>query len=143
MNFSTVVESNTEIVVDRSMFWPASIYGSHAETSIASPSTTSYLAEGATGVAFDLFYLIQNPDFTRAAEIRIRYLRPAGPPVVQTYVVPPATRRTLYVDQIPGLEATEVSGVVESTNGVAIIVERAMYLTRNGRRSAAATTAQG
>ena len=39
-------------------------YGSHAETSIAAPSTTWHLAEGATHGAFDLFYLLQNPGDT-------------------------------------------------------------------------------
>ena len=62
--FSTVVESDVPVVVDRTMTWDARGYGSHAETSIAAPATTWYLAEGATHSGFNLFYLIQNPNAT-------------------------------------------------------------------------------
>ena len=39
-NFSTVIESNVRVVVDRTMSWDASGYGSHAETSSSAPATT-------------------------------------------------------------------------------------------------------
>ncbi len=39
-NFSTVVETNVRVVVDRTMSWDASGYGSHAETSSSAPATT-------------------------------------------------------------------------------------------------------
>lgn len=45
-SFSTVVESDQEVIVDRSMFWSTGYFGSHAETSVAAPSTTWFLAEG-------------------------------------------------------------------------------------------------
>ena len=35
--FSTVIESDIPVVVDRTLQWDASTYGSHAETSVASP----------------------------------------------------------------------------------------------------------
>jgi Tol biopolymer transport system component len=130
-SFSTVVESDVEMAVDRSMFWDRTIYGSHAETSVAAPGTTWYLAEGATGGPFDVFYLIQNPDLTRTAEIRIRFLLPAADPIVRTYSVAPRQRFTLNIDQIPGLQNSDVSSVIESTNGVPVIVERSMYVSRN------------
>ena len=59
--FSTLIESDVPIVADRTMTWNASGYGSHAETSLAAPASTWYLAEGATHSGFNLFYLIQNP----------------------------------------------------------------------------------
>ena len=59
--FSTVVESDQLVVVDRTMSWDATGYGAHAETAVAAPSSTWYLAEGATHSGFDLFYLLQNP----------------------------------------------------------------------------------
>ena len=130
-SFSTVVESDIEIAVDRSMFWDRNLYGSHAETSVAAPGITWYLAEGATGGPFDVFYLIQNPDLTRSADIRIRFLLPSAPPIVKTYTVAPRQRFTLNIDQIQGLENTDVSAVIESVNGVPVIVERSMYVTRN------------
>ena len=67
--FSTLVEADVQVVVDRTMTWPttgaAPGYGAHAERGILTRSaTTWYLAEGATLGTFDLFYLIQNPSPT-------------------------------------------------------------------------------
>ena len=101
--FSTKVESAQRLVVDRTMTWDATGYGAHAETSVAAPAPTWYLAEGATHSGFDLFYLIQNPHPTDAAEVRVRYLRPSGAPLEKVHVVPAHSRATIWVDyeQIP------------------------------------------
>jgi YVTN family beta-propeller protein len=136
-SFSTIVEADEPVIVDRSMFWGTVIYGSHAETSLASPSTTWFLAEGATHGAFDLFYLLQNPSPTATASVEVRFLMPTGPPVVRTYAVPPSRRLTIYVDQVSGLESTDISAAVTSLNAVPIIVERAMYYSRPGTTFAA------
>jgi Carboxypeptidase regulatory-like domain len=133
-SFATVIESTQPIIADRRMEWDATHYGSHGETSIARPETTWYLAEGATTGAFNLYYLLQNPHATQAAEVEIRYLRPSPlPPIVKTYSVAPSSRRTIYVNgEDPGLDEAEISAVVQATNGVAIIVERAMYTNAGG-----------
>lgn len=130
--FATVLESDREIVLDRTMQWDASGYGSHAETSLASPRTRWYLAEGATHSGFALFYLLQNPNPV-PAEVRVTYLLPSGPPLVRSYVVDPTSRLNIWVNQIPELAATDVSAVIEVTNGRPIVVERAMYLSRGGQ----------
>jgi hypothetical protein len=102
---------------------------------------TWYLAEGATHGAFDLYYLLQNPNDTDA-QVRVRYLLPDGAaPIEKTYTVPRASRRTIWVDdetfEVGGgaapqklLAATDVSAVIEVTNNQPIVVERAMYMTR-------------
>ncbi len=133
--FATVIESTQPIISDRRMEWDSTHYGSHAETSIARPETTWYLAEGATTGSFNLFYLLQNPHASQAAAVEIRYLRRAPlQPIVKTYSVAPASRRTIYVNaEDPGLDEAEISSVVRSTNGVAIIVERAMYTNAGGQ----------
>jgi hypothetical protein len=95
---------------------------------VAAPRTTWYLAEGSTGWKFDLFYLLQNAT-TTAAEIRVRFLLPSGPPLERFYTVPAQQRMNIYVDEIPELRETDVSAVIESTNQVPIIVERAMYVS--------------
>ena len=137
-DFSTIIESDVEVVVDRSMFWSqpgTGIYGSHAESSLPAPRTQWYLAEGATHGDFDLFYLLQNPSSSDAL-VRIRYLRTAGrPPIERDYVVPALRRVTVAVDFVPGLEATDVSAAIRTLNGVPIIVERAMYRTPAGSRA--------
>ncbi len=96
--FSTVVESDQAVIVDRTMTWSsAQRYGSHSETSVASASLTWYLAEGATHSGFDLFYLLQNPG-AEAAHVRVRYLLPAGAPLTKDYVVPPGSRFNIWVN---------------------------------------------
>jgi hypothetical protein len=132
-NMSTVIESDVQIVVDRTMRWDQSTRGgAHAESSAPAPSLVWYLAEGATHGSFDLFYLIQNPSATQTAQVQIRYLLPSGGPIVDTRNIAPNTRATIVVDNVPGLAATDVSAVITSLNAVPIIVERAMYASAAG-----------
>jgi hypothetical protein len=136
-DFSTVVESNQTVVVDRTMTWDSTSYGAHAETAILAPSTTWHLAEGATHGAFDLFYLLQNPNGARA-NVTINYLRQAPfTPVSKTYGVEPNTRMTIPVDgEGSDLEAVDVAAAIASD--LPIVVERAMYSTRPGQPAFAA-----
>ncbi len=142
-SFSTVIEADETIVADRTMLWTSGFYGSHAETSVASPSPTWFLAEGATHGSFDLFYLLQNPSTPTPATVEIRFLGATGAPIVRTYTVPPERRLTVYVDQVPGLEAADVSASISSLNAVPIIVERAMYYSRPGQPFAAGHASAG
>ena len=124
---STTVESDRLLGIEREMTWgttPSVIYGSHAETATAAPSTTWFLAEGSTVLGFDLFYLLQNPQAT-TAHTTVRFLLPSGTVVTRTYDLAPASRTTIYVNQIPGLDETDVSGDISAD--VAIVVERSMY----------------
>ena len=73
--FATVVESDQLVVVDRTMSWSDTGYGSHAASAIVSPSSTWYLAEGSTSGDFVLFYLLQNPNDS-AVNATVRFLRP-------------------------------------------------------------------
>ncbi len=129
--FSIVVESQTPLVVDRTMWWDATRYGAHAETSIAAPAARWYLAEGATQ-GFALFYLLQNPG-AAPARVRVRYLRAAGQPLEKTYTLPPQSRTNIWVnrEEFPGvgaaLASAEVSAVIDVEDGPPIVVERAMY----------------
>ena len=79
-DFSTLIESDQPVVVDRTMTWDATTYGGHAETALEAPATTWYFAEGATHGAFSLFYLLQNPNDTDA-NVTVNYLRlaPSAP----------------------------------------------------------------
>ena len=124
-SFSTTIESDAMVVTDRTMTWGGG-HGSHAETAIAAPSTTFFLAEGATHGAFSLFYLLQNPGATTAT-VDVTYLRPApAAPLTLSYQLPAASRLTIPVDAIPQLAATDVSARIVSD--VPILVERAMYM---------------
>lgn len=132
--FSTVVETDAAVVVDRTMTWDGSGYGSHAESAVTAPATSWYFAEGATHSGFELFFLLQNSSATTTANVQARFLLPAGQPIVRTYSIAPNTRLNVWVDPLPGLGSTDVSAVFQSTNAVPIIVERAMYLTSGGQQ---------
>jgi len=129
VSFSSLIEADEQVVVDRTMTWDNSGYGSHAERgTLTRTATTWYLAEGATHGNFSLFYLIQNAGTTQA-EVDVTFLLPAGQaPVVKHYSIPGDTRFNVNVDEIPELSEAEMSAVITSTNGVPIVVERAMYL---------------
>ena len=140
---STTVESDRPLGVERSMTWAASggpIYGSHAETSTAAPSPTWFLAEGSTVVGFDLFYLLQNPQ-TTVAHTTVRFLLPDGTIVTRTYDLAPGSRTTVYVNEVPGLGETDVSGDI--TADAPIVVERAMYRGSAGQPFALGTDSMG
>lgn len=135
--FSTLIESDEPVVADRTVSWANGLgYGSHTETAVLQPANIWYLAEGATGGGFDLYYLIQNSNES-AVSVQVTYLRPGGqPPLVKSYSVPAKSRTTIWVDEevIGGgkpLAATDVSATLTSSGGP-IIVERAMYFTGAG-----------
>jgi uncharacterized repeat protein (TIGR03803 family) len=140
--YSAIFESDEPIVVDRTMTWDASGYGSHIETGIAAPSATWYFAEGSTSGDFSLFYLLQNPQ-TTAVTATVRYLRPFGQaPIDKTYTLPPASRTTIVVDaQGSELASTDVSAVITAT--APIVAERAMYVNRPGQPFAAGHESAG
>ena len=145
-SFSTVVESDQAVVVDRTMTWDGSGIGSHAETSIEQVSNVWYLAEGATGGAFDLYYLLQNPNAAPASvtsptcgargpadeDLRREPAQPAHDQRRQRALRP--TNATL-------LSETDVSAQIVSTT-VPILVERAMYMTSGAVCSRRATAAR-
>ena len=115
--FATVVQSDVLIVADRTMIRDRSGYGSHAETSLASPAETWYLAEGATHSGFDLFYLIQNPSSSQLM-VQVEYLLPApAPPIVKSYIVAAHSRFNIWVDEDdPRLRSTDVSARITAND---------------------------
>jgi hypothetical protein len=125
------------------MTWGASAdqpYGSHAETATAAPSPTWFLAEGSTVLGFDLFYLLQNPQPT-TTHATVRFLLPSGTVITRTYDLAPGSRTTIFVNQIAGLDETDVSGDI--TADAPIIVERALYRGAPGQPFALGTDSLG
>jgi photosystem II stability/assembly factor-like uncharacterized protein len=140
--FSTLIESDAPLVVDRTVSWDVDGYGSHAEAAADRASTTWYLAEGSTSGDFALFYLLQNPN-PNAVSATVRYLRPFGlPPIDRPLTLPPNSRTTIPVDdEGPDLASTDIAGVV--TADQPIFVERAMYRSRPGQAFAAGLDSAG
>jgi hypothetical protein len=105
-----------------------------AAAAFAQAQTRWYLPEGATGPAFEEFILLANPTATPAT-VRLTFLKGDGSPQTVDTTVAPTSRRTVYVNQLPGLENNgELSVVVDSLNGVPIVAERSMYWLGTDRR---------
>jgi hypothetical protein len=138
-DFSAKVESTNGvgIVAERPMFfiYKGAWTGGHVNAGITSPSTRQYFAEGTTRPGFDSFFCIQNPD-TREADVRITYMKGDGSNQQQELKVPPQTRSTVKVNDTIGQydsDAGDFSAVVESTNGVGLVVERPVYFNYKGK----------
>ena len=129
---SAVIESTggEPIIVERSMYLSAggrAFTAGHESAAVAQPATEWFLAEGATGPYFDLFVLIANPNDADAI-VNARYLLSSGEVVPKTYRIPGNSRFNIWVDlEDPKLADVAVSTVLTSTNGVPVIVERAMW----------------
>jgi hypothetical protein len=146
-DFATTVESNRPIGVARTVAWDTSAtteagrgYGMHLERGLPTPSTTWFLAEGSTVQGFDLFYLLQNPQAT-IAHATVRFLLPSGTFVTRSYDLAPGSRTTVHVNQVPGLDETDVSGDIAAD--APIVVERAMYRSTPGQPFALGTGGAG
>jgi len=109
----------------------ASPSASSTQAGQGSDGTVWYLAEGYTGGDFDTYVLVQNPG-TQAAKVTLDFQLPPGLQAPSYKVdVPAGTRKTVHLDELPGLGATDVSTRVVSNRPV--VAERAMYFSYNGK----------
>jgi Tol biopolymer transport system component len=136
-DFATEIESDVPLAVSRTMTWdtlPGYVanrgYAAHMETAVDAPSPAWFFAEGSTVVGFDLFYLLQNPQPT-ATHATVRFLLPGGATVSRAYDLAPNSRTTIYVNQVPGLDETDVSADIQAD--APIVAERAMYRSVPGQ----------
>ena len=135
---SAVIESqdDTPIIVERAMYRSNQgrvFNAGHESTGVSAPATDWFLAEGATGDFFDMFVLIANPTSV-AADVTVTYLTEDGITYSRNLVAPANSRSGIWVDQeqFPGVPGTPLanaalSTTVRSTNGVPLVVERAMW----------------
>jgi lysophospholipase L1-like esterase len=147
---SAIVESDVDIVVERSMTWPgAARRGGHNAGAVLAPAGEWFLAEGVAGF-FDTFVLVTNTNSTSPVDVEVTFLRETSAPLVQTFTLPASGRRTIYVnadvrDELDRPIAQPFSTVVRQTAGgtdADLIVERAMYWNNfEGGHGSAAVTA--
>jgi hypothetical protein len=127
---STLIQSDQPVAATRQMTWRDPVYGSTLESGISRTSRTWYFAEGATNV-FSLFYLLENPGETPANMMLTHLVEGSSAPTLQPVVLPPFTRLTILVNDVPGLSRAALSTIV--TSDVPIVAERAMYLNSTDR----------
>ena len=124
------VTNDVPIIVERAMYrtgggrmWTAG----HESAGVTAPALSWFLAEGNTGPFFDLFVLIANPNAQDAA-ITARFLLADGTVIAKDHVVSGNSRFNIWVDyEDAALADAAVSTTIQVTNGVPVIVERAMW----------------
>ncbi|MFH1150475.1 MAG: DUF5719 family protein [Actinomycetota bacterium] len=125
---SIQVDSDTEIIAERSMYWNNGSGKAGNDTiGVISPETTIYLAEGSTAWGFESFVCIQNPN-AAIAEVQVTYMTNNGPVAGATRFVPPTSRMTINVaDELPNTDAS-----IKLTSDQPIMAERSMYWNSRG-----------
>ena len=122
---STTVSSanGLPIVVERTMRWDETGYGSHTEKAAHGAERTWYFAEGSQGF-FHTFLLLANPA-PAPNEATVEFLIENGVTVTKTYPLQPTSRFTVDAATIPELRDRSFGMKVTFTQpGMA---ERAMY----------------
>ncbi len=122
---------HTPFVVERSMYMKASgeaLFGGGTNANgTTTPGTRWYIAEGATGGLFDTYILLANPGDV-AATVQLSYVRSDGIAIVRTHGVPARSRISISVAaEDAALAATSFATEIVSTNGVAVVAERATW----------------
>ncbi|MBN1288340.1 MAG: L,D-transpeptidase [Actinobacteria bacterium] len=109
---------------------PPPITGGHASLGADEASQVWYLAEGCTTGTLNEYVLMMNPN-PDTVNVTAEYMKPDGSVITQNYAVAPFSRYTVHVDDIGGLEETEVSTRLNSDKPIA--AERSMYFDYNGK----------
>ncbi len=128
---STRVVSNRPVVAERAMYFSYNgKVGGHDSIGVKYPAATWYLAEGYTGGDFDTYVLVQNPGSATTGVTLDFQLPPGKSAPSYKFDLPAHTRKTVHLDELPGLDATDVSTKV--TSPLPVVAERAMYFNYNG-----------
>jgi hypothetical protein len=145
---STVVTSDLPIISERSMYWPgtpASWGEAHNAFGTTTEATKWGIAEGRVGgtQSFETYILVANPS-AAAADVSVTFLRENRAPVRKVYRVAPTSRFNIHVNgMVPELADEQFASVLESLNGVPIVVERAMYWSAAGEAWAGGSASVG
>ena len=139
---STIIYSDKPVAAERSMYFD--YYGKAGGSNSIGAACAApewYLPEGYTGGDFDTWVMAMNPS---GDTVDITYTfyssKPGFEPVSVTHAgVPPWSRDTIHVDEVPGLAGTDVSTKVAATKTVTpqvsvseegpadIVAERSVY----------------
>jgi subtilisin-like proprotein convertase family protein len=129
-SFGIDITSTAPIIAERAMYFSdrtdRDFDGGHESAGVNAANTRWFLAEGATGVFFDCFVLLSNPN-TEATAVTVTYLLQDGTALPRTFTLPANSRKTINIedDDDVRLKDAAVSTVVSST--LPIVAERAMY----------------
>lgn len=127
------VDSSEPLVAQRAVYFdwtgnPHYVNGGDVSSGVTAPGKTWYLAEGCTANYFDEYILMLNPG-GETANVTFEFCTSEGP-FLHAVTLPAYSRNTLTVDSI--LPAADTGAIVTSDRE--IVVERAMYCSRDSRR---------
>ncbi len=135
VGLAAIVQGTWGFICERASYFNHNkIDGGHQAIGSTAPANDLFFAEGFTGTSaspFDEWILVLNPD-TSAANLHVTYMFPGGASQQKDYQVAGRSRFSINVDHEVG-EGHEVSTRIESDR--AIVAERAMYFTYQGRYS--------
>jgi hypothetical protein len=106
------------------------VSGCHDSVGAAELSQDWYFAEGYTGGEFDTYLLLSNPGEDGVSAVT-SFLLEGGEVVEHPCWIPPHSRHTISVDQLPGMMDAEFSAHVKADRP--IVAERAVYFARGSQ----------
>jgi hypothetical protein len=126
-SFGLQVDFSQPAVAERVMYFGATPFwaGGHESAATTSPSTSWFLAEGATGSYFTTFVLLANPG-SAAANVTLTYLPTSGQPITRTVVVPAGQRVTINI-ALEDASLASAAVATQVTSDQPILVERSQY----------------
>jgi hypothetical protein len=118
------------------MRWGATGTGwreAHNSFGVTEPGLKWGLAEGRAGGdrGYQTYVLISNSHWS-AADIKLTFIREDGVTVEKTRTVSAGQRLNVNASELPELANSNFATIVESTNGVRINVESAIYWNTGG-----------
>lgn len=133
---SVIVESTNSVpvAVERVMWWPhAEWYDASVSAGVTGTGTKWAFAEGEQGGSFNsqTYIAIANTDRTTGGTASVTLLFEDGTSATRTVPLPAARRTTVDAGTFPEAANRRFGAIVES-NGVPIVVERALYQSTGG-----------
>jgi hypothetical protein len=140
--FSTIVESDESVLVDSSIASVERNAAARSSRAVTAPSTTWFMAGGATHSGMDLSYVLVNPNATSAV-VTVHYLLPHNhSSLSKSYRIAPFGRVTIRVSEeartdvrLRELNDVDVSAAI--TSSVPIVAEKTTSLGQPGQSSGA------
>ena len=119
------------VVVERSEYFDyKGVKEGSNSTGVPALSSRWYLAGGCTGAGFETYVLLANPNSTDT-RVDLEFAGPDGRKVNKGVIVAARSRQTIFLNEVPGLENTEVW--TEVTSEQPIVVERSVYKCQGSR----------
>jgi hypothetical protein len=121
------------IVAERSMYGGTNWTFGHTGVGANALANFWAFSEGATGSFFSTYFLLANPNATQA-DVWLKFTRTDGGVVWHYVAVPATSRRTIDVNNVPGMSSTEFRTEIISVGlpPSPIVAERATYWPGGG-----------